>query len=487
MAKEKANVLDPVEQTGIKKYKKINQLIDSKYDAEINIQKLLAMSLFCIQNGKYEVIDDEIVCKCSASEIGKMMGYDKKGGSFYKQLKKLADDTTGLTSFTGDIEKDKFRVISLVSSCEYDAGVLTIAFNRKATPLLKDVEKNYTVFDLAVMMRFKSAYSFRLYEIVRENAYYHKGQNRLTNPKKFRIEKSLNELKFLLGIYDTKILKDYTDRDVDYDEAAERACKGKLKYQSFEDWANFRRKVLERSAADINEATDVNLELEYVKSSGRGGKVVGVIFHVEYKEDEARRKILESAGAQITEDGTEILDKQPLHTQDMGEEQKDVHPDPLVIDITESNIPPEGVADFVTDIILEIKDITGKKPKFSEGQSIATTANWDKQKIDKALDALRNNKSEIKNVVGWLRKAIQDDYEPEKIVKEKKATTNKNSFTNFKQRDNDYAELQKQILKKGMVSRSAKDKEDASTKSVEEDVEALKKNLAGRDPDKPFG
>ena len=54
MAKEKANVLDPVEQTGIKKYKKINQLIDSKSDAEINIQKLLAMSLFCIQNGKYE-------------------------------------------------------------------------------------------------------------------------------------------------------------------------------------------------------------------------------------------------------------------------------------------------------------------------------------------------------------------------------------------------------------------------------------------------
>ncbi len=53
---------------------------------------------------------------------------------------------------------------------------------------------------------------------------------------------------------------------------------------------------------------------------------------------------------------------------------------------------------------------------------------------------------EIKNLAGWLLDAIKNDYS--KPVESKRKTSEKtNSFTNFRQREYDFEELEKTLLK----------------------------------------
>lgn len=71
--------------------------------------------------------------------------------------------------------------------------------------------------------------------------------------------------------------------------------------------------------------------------------------------------------------------------------------------------------------------------------SICKTADFDFNKISQAYNVFLNQTGKINNVVGWLIKAIENNYSSQGI--------NKNKFTNYNQRDYDMAELEQKLLR----------------------------------------
>ena len=80
------------------------------------------------------------------------------------------------------------------------------------------------------------------------------------------------------------------------------------------------------------------------------------------------------------------------------------------------------------------ENITGKEAKF-----ILNTAKSDINIIKEKYD-LSQNVSEIGNIVGWMIKAIKEDYT---IPKDK---TKVGSFNDYEQRDYDFDALEKKLL-----------------------------------------
>lgn len=462
--KEKDDLVVKID-AGPQNYRKNNQLIEASYGGDININKMLAMALYCIEKGTavYNEQKGTLECRWKAKELAKLMGMEKTSGRFYTKLDETADKLMNMSIYASNEKEQEFEYINFVGKCSYKNGEMVINFTEYATPLILDVKKNYTKFDLRLMLQYKNQYAFRLYELVRKKSYYNSTDDREHHPKIFEVVKSVNELKFLLGVYPTRILDKFKrGNDTDYDAAAEKA-EADMDNYGYKTWGNFKAKVLDKAIKEINEISEMNVSLETIRS-GRGGKITRVRFICEYKEDAKRREMLEHENDNVTiaEDGTEVV-----HPAEKKENSGDSGARSESISFT-----PEEASIYV-NMTKRFKSITRRELLPKDARAVGDAAKWDATKIDKALDALESANN-VENAIGFLIRAIENDYEP---AVSKRGST-KNSFTNFKQRDNDYAELQRQLLKKGMESRSAKDKED---------VEALKKNLAGRDPDKPFG
>ena len=446
-------------------YRKNNQLIESSYDGDININRMLAMALYCIDRGtaKYDEKKETLECRWKANELAEIMGIESTGGRFYTTLKESAKKMKGMSIFASNDKEQKFEYINFVGKCSYEDGEMVLNFTEFATPFILDVKKNYTKFDLRIMLRFKSQYSFRLYELIRDKSYYNTTEDREKNPRVFEFVKTVNELKFQLNVYPSDILDDFKKgNDIDYDAAAEKV-EAELGEYGYKTWGNFKSKILDRAIKEINKISDINISVENIRT-GRGGKITSVRFICEYKEDAKRREMLEHEREQITvtEDGTEVI-----HPAEKKENSGD-----SVARSESISFTPEEAGIYV-NLTKRFKSITRREMLPKDARTVGDAAKWDAAKIDKALDALENAHN-VENAIGFLIRAIENDYEP---AVAKKGRSSKNTFTNFKQRDNDYEKLQELLYKKSAGVKISK----------EEIAEATGNSTNDKDPDKPFG
>lgn len=356
--------------------KKSNLLISSKYRASLLENKIVTLSLSKIElDGS-----GRPVAKLTAKEIMDMLG--KKNTSIYSQIKKAAQGMAGRQMLIEDKENKRFALINLIGSAYYENGELLVKFEPDLKNLVYDIKKNYTPIDVPLMMKFKSNYSYRLYELLKSKAY---------DPNKkrdadtvYEIPFKVSELKITIGLVDTNVeaVKVMMQKEnPDYDEILEKAP-----IQNFPLWIDFKSKVLDVAIEEINERSDIEVSYKLNKI-GRGGRVDKIFFYV-------RRKDVSGS----------TVDK---------EEDKPVLPTEATVDVVVDITPDE-----LLDLIDEVLDFIDEPIKSKDARNILKAANYDIKKVKKAY-LLSQDQENISNLVGWLIAAIKNDYNDTKIPKVK--------------------------------------------------------------------
>lgn len=172
----------------------------------------------------------------------KVCGIDYAGGKNYKDVKATLKHLADRSMWLDDGESETLmRWLSYVKVNKKSEKVL-IEIDRTIAPFLFDLKEKFTQYQLYNILAMKSAFSVRIYELMKSYAYQ--------KSKTF----DLDELKRLLGVESVK---------------------------SYERFPSFRQKVLEVSQREINELTDINIYFEPIT---KGKKVVKVKFRIEQKD-----------------------------------------------------------------------------------------------------------------------------------------------------------------------------------------------------------
>uniref|UniRef100_N2A588 Initiator Rep protein WH1 domain-containing protein n=1 Tax=Eubacterium plexicaudatum ASF492 TaxID=1235802 RepID=N2A588_9FIRM len=383
------------------KYSKSNYLISAKYASSLLENKITAISLAKIQKKEYvEDKNGRIVCNMTANELRKLL--NANAGSFYSQLEPVAINMTSRTIGFSDPNKNGgvFDYISVVDRARYENGVFSIFYNSDVKEYLSDFKANFTVLELPTMLKFKNVYSFRLYELLSSKSYYRKGIPKELKTQVFKIEFNLSELKLNMGVVNAEldsVRKELNNKQApNFDRAVEKSPEKK-----FNTWYEFKRGVLDVAIKEINSKTDMKVTFSPLKG-GRGAKVYGVEFIVD-----------------LTGRNVDIIANNLVQKNEMTEDDK---------------------VDFIIDVKMLLKGFSTKDVRV-----ICKEAKYDFEKIEKAYNLLMKQ-NDVSNSTGWMLSCIKNGYDDN--CKEKSSKINKNDFKNFHEREYDYNELEKELLKR---------------------------------------
>lgn len=172
----------------------------------------------------------------------KICGIDYDNGKNYQDvkatLKKLRDKSMWLTLPDGSETTVGWLAKATTNK---KSGIAHIKLDEDMVPYLFDLKQQFTQYQLYNILGMKSAFSVRIYELMKSYSFRH------------TIIFELNELKELLMVEHVKSYVNYKD---------------------------FRVKVLEKAQTEINELTDINIEFEPIKT---GRKVTSIKFTIEEK------------------------------------------------------------------------------------------------------------------------------------------------------------------------------------------------------------
>ncbi|CAG7651230.1 replication initiation protein [Paenibacillus allorhizosphaerae] len=205
------------------------------------------------------------------SDFAKLIGVKNK--NIYTQIKEY---TYGLMSKPFYIGEN--LQVNWLASAEYlpNEGIIELEFSEKLKPFLLQLKEKFTAFKLKDILKLKSAYSMRIYELMKQ---YEK-----IGYRQFTLEK----LKKTIGL-------DLDEYPVYYD---------------------FKKRVILTAQKEINELTDINIEFEEIRESK---KVTKIKFNISSKDNPKKEAIAppseESLGGRMQKFGlneaqiSEILNK----------------------------------------------------------------------------------------------------------------------------------------------------------------------------------
>ncbi len=174
----------------------------------------------------------------------KVCGIDYNAGKNYADvkstLKHLSDRSMWVTFDENPDEEVLCRWLQKVRTNK-KSGIAHVELDRDLVPYLFDLGQKFTQYQLYNILAMKSAFSVRIYELMKSYAFQ--------KCKTFEVD----ELKHLLMIDGLK---------------------------TYANFNNFRTKVLEKAQEEINELTDINIYFEPIT---KGRKVVKVKFRIEQK------------------------------------------------------------------------------------------------------------------------------------------------------------------------------------------------------------
>lgn len=172
----------------------------------------------------------------------KVCGIDYDNGKNYADvkatLKRLRDRSMWVTLDNGD--ETVVGWLDRVTTNKR-SGIARVRIDDRLAPYLFDLGQKFTQYQLYNILAMKSAFSVRIYELMKSYAFQ--------KIKSF----DLDELKCLLMVDDVK---------------------------SYDRFPSFRQKVLEKAQEEINELTDINISFEAIT---KGRKVVKIKFCIELK------------------------------------------------------------------------------------------------------------------------------------------------------------------------------------------------------------
>ncbi|WP_022757628.1 replication initiation protein [Butyrivibrio fibrisolvens] len=374
-------------------YKKSNIIIGAKYKSTIYENKLLAAALYSLQNAATDKNGD-IVAVMPASQLKEIFG---RGNSIYSHLKPVAASLIGRSIGIEDDEKKEFHYMTIVTDAEYKDGVCTITFNKKLKEKLLQIQNKFTLLSLPVMMDMTSVYSFRLYELLKSEAFIGNRSCQMTMDGGFEFYIGLSELKLELGVVDAseKKVQEILNgkQKPDYDKAVEVATE-----KSYDEWRDFKKNVMDVATKEITQKTELDLSYE-TKRTGRGGKTSGIVFRIKRKDVEEKVDVID-----------EVVEKK----------------------ITD---------DEKYELIDQVKDLMDEKISTKDIISILEAAGYDYEKVKKQYENSKSAKK-IANIVGWMIDAIKKDYSSPIEKKGKTA----NLFNSFQQNEYDFEALENALI-----------------------------------------
>lgn len=224
-----------------------NELIQqSRFELSLSEQKTIAF--ICSMIKPIEAIDKakgvpyQLDYEFNIRDYCKVCGIDYDNGKNYADvkatLKKLSDRSMWLDDENGEV---LVRWLAKVRTNK-KSGKALVELDRDLVSFLFDLGQKFTQYQLYNILAMKSAFSVRIYELMKSYAFQ--------KTKTFEID----ELKHLLMVDNVK---------------------------SYKDFSLFRTKVLEKAQEEINELTDLNIYFEPIL---KGRKTVKVKFRIEQKD-----------------------------------------------------------------------------------------------------------------------------------------------------------------------------------------------------------
>lgn len=370
-------------------YSKSNQLINAKGRSSALNLKLFAIA---IRAAKINPSDGQIVAVIPGMTLRRIL--NSNSNSFYDQIKAVikpsSPNTPSLLDWRLYLEDDAsqhIEGINIVTHATFINGKLTIVLNKELESQLFHLKSNYTILSLTDVVKLKSAYSIKLYEIFKSRMDREQATTRNAGP--YLISYDLAELKQELGIIDPT---------VSVTEVKKKKSGPTHRRDIYSEYSEFRRRVLDKAREELNSCTSVYMDYEPVRS-GKGGRVVAIDFTL---TRQAPREEAEAAPAaqQLSEnDRMEVMD--------------------AVLDMIDEKI--------------SIRDV----------KAICEAADYDEARIRKAYAASRRA-GRIVNLTGWLIAAIRGDYKvPEDEAEEAPKRSTRNSFNRHPQQQYDIEALEK--------------------------------------------
>lgn len=224
--------------------RKSNQLIEARYRLTLGEQRLILHLCSLIHSSDKDFKSYEIRVK----DFAKMFGLEKRN-NIYKAVENAAKELAGKRL---DISRDGKEIyVSWLSYVEYveGSGIVKVEFHRSLKPYLLQLQEygNFTKYQVNHVVSFKSQYSIRLYEFLKQKAF-------TAEKRKFSRCFEIESFRSILGIA----------------------------VNEYDVFSNLRRKVIEPAIEEVSEYTD--LEITEVRYGKTGRKVTDITFDVEIRQ-----------------------------------------------------------------------------------------------------------------------------------------------------------------------------------------------------------
>lgn len=218
-----------------------NELIQkNRFELSLTEQKTVAF--ICSMIKKSNNAPYQLEYEFNIRDYCKVCGIDYAGGKNYKNIKDTLKHLSDRSMWLDDGESETLmRWLSYVKINKNSEKVF-IEIDRTIAPFLFELKEKFTKYQLYNILAMKSAFSVRIYELLKSYAYQ--------KNKTFDLE----ELKRLLEVENVK---------------------------SYVRFPDFRRYVLEIAEREINELTDINISYEAIK---KGKKVIKINFLIKDKK-----------------------------------------------------------------------------------------------------------------------------------------------------------------------------------------------------------
>lgn len=217
-----------------------NELIQkNRFELSLTEQKTIAF--ICSMIKKSNNAPYQLEYEFNIRDYCKVCGIDYAGGKNYKNIKTTLKHLSDRSMWLDDGESETLmRWLSYVKINKNSEKVF-IEIDRTIAPFLFELKEKFTKYQLYNILAMKSAFSVRIYELLKSYAYQ--------KNKTFDLE----ELKRLLEVENVK---------------------------SYVRFPDFRRKVLEKAQEEINELTDSNISYKPIT---KGKKVIKIEFQIDTK------------------------------------------------------------------------------------------------------------------------------------------------------------------------------------------------------------
>jgi len=230
---------------------KSNDLIEARYKLSLNEQRLVILLISIIQPDDDDFHDYDL----RVSEFANMFGIECVK-DIHARVEEAARNLVGKRL---DLSVGKEReYVAWFSHAKYveGKGVINISFHKSLKPYLLQLKNRFTQYKINSIVKFKSSYSIRFYELLKSYEY-------LGNGERFYREFTLEDLRSFMGVEEGE-------------------------YKNF---GHLKSRIIEPSVKEINRYSDIFISsVEYIKE---GRAVKKVRFTVEPKKNNLLENKLE--------------------------------------------------------------------------------------------------------------------------------------------------------------------------------------------------